>query len=397
MIGVICAICAIFAVAAGTAQAEMMTINSNVRALGMGDAFLGLADDSSALFYNPAGLARVSGINLKLFSLRAGASGVEAYDKIKDLNGSDDEAYAEALKQLYGEHVWSGVGGSAAFTMPMLGFSVYNHLDALVQVHNPVYPEIDTSVINDYGYVLGIGLPLAPVFHVGANFKYIKRTGARVPYGASVVADLDSDELYSNVTGWGKGYGVDLGANFVIPAPLFSAVFSGVWKNVGGMSFKSDDPNANIPSEKNDMSLGLALNFDTPLLSIAPAVDFRYLNREDLQLSRKLNFGIEIGVPLLDIRGGFHEGYYTAGLGVNLGLFQVDAATYGVELGAYPGQIEDRRYVLEVTMELGVGGFTATSLFSGAKVEGSKGGADGGSGTGRSKSFFGGRRLKQRR
>jgi hypothetical protein len=380
------------------AQAEMMTINSTARALGMGDAYMGLADDSSSLFYNPAGLARVSGLNLKIFGLRAGASGMEAYEKIKDLNGDDDEGYANALRELYGEHVWSGVGGETSFTMPMIGFAVYNHLDALIQVDNPVYPEIYTSVVNDYGYVLGFGVPIAPVFHLGANFKYVKRSGARVPYGASFVADLDPDAIYDNVTRWGKGYGVDLGANFVIPAPFFSAVLSGTWKNVGEMAFKSNDPNTNIPSEKNDVSVGVALSFDTPLLSVSPAVDVRYLNREDLQLTRKLNFGIEIGVPLLDIRGGFHEGYYTAGAGVNLGLFQVDVATYGVELGAYPGQIEDRRYVVEFSMELGVGGFTATSL-SGGKVAGAKGGdsASGGSGGGSRKSFWGGRRLKQRR
>lgn len=376
--------------------AEMMTINSNARALGMGDAYLGLADNSSSLFYNPAGLARVSGINLKLFSIRAGASGVEAYEKIQDLNGDDQEAYAEALSALYGEHVWSGLGASAAFAMPMIGFTVYNHLDALIQVNNPVYPEIYTSVINDYGYVLGFGIPILPVFHLGANFKYIKRSGARVPYGASFVADLDPDTIYDNITGWGKGYGVDVGANFVIPAPFFSAVLSGVWKNMGGMSFRSDNPNTRIPSEKNDLSVGVALSFDTPLLSIGPAIDFRYLNREDIQLTRKLNFGIEIGLPLIDIRGGFHEGYYTGGLGVNLGLFQLDVATYGVELGAYPGQIEDRRYVLEFTMELGVGGFTATSL-SGGKVAGAKGGDSGSGSSGGKKSFWGGRRLKQRR
>ncbi len=373
-----------------------MTINSNVRALGMGDAYLGLANDSSSLFYNPAGLARVSGINLKLFSIRVGASGLEAYEKIQGLAGDGDDAFAEALSALYGEHVWSGVGASTAFAMPMIGFTAYNHLDALIQVNNPVYPEIYTSVINDYGYILGFGVPILPVFHLGANFKYIKRSGARVPYGASFVADLDPDAIYDNITGWGKGYGVDLGANFIIPAPFFSAVLSGVWKNMGGMSFRSEDPNARIPSEKNDMSVGVALSFDTPLLSIGPAIDFRYLNREDIQLMRKLNFGIEIGVPLIDIRGGFHEGYYTAGLGLNLGLFQLDLATYGVELGAYPGQIEDRRYVLEFKMELGLGGFTATSL-SGEKVAGVKGGDSAGGGSGGKKSFWGGRRLKQRR
>jgi len=385
-----------FALTAGRLSAETSTLNSNVRALGMGDAYTALADDSSSLFYNPAGLARVRGINLKLFSLRVGASGLEAYSKIKDLNSDDENAYADALRELYGEHVWSGAGGSAAFTVPMIGFAIYNHADALIRIDNPVYPEIYTSVINDYGYVLGFGIPLAPVFHLGMNLKYIKRSGARMPFGASFIADLDSDAIYNNLTKWGKGYGVDLGVNFVIPAPFFSATLSAVWKNMGEISFRSEDPTADIPRELNDITLGAAFSFDTPLLSIAPAVDIRYLNREDLQLTRKLNFGIEIGIPLIDIRGGFREGYYTAGLGVNLGLIQVDAATYGVELGDYPGQIEDRRYVLELTMELGLGNFSATSSGGRGGSSAASGGASGSSGGG-SKSFWGGRRLKQRR
>lgn len=383
----------IFFVGIGSAHAELMTINSSARALGMGDAFTALADDSSAIFYNPAGLARVSGINWKVFSLRAGASGMEAYDDIREMSGEDESGYAEALEGLYGDSIWSGIGGSTVFTMPMVGLAIYNHTDALVRVDNPVYPEVYTSVINDYGYVLGLGVPLG-LFHTGVNLKYIKRSGARVPYGASVIADLDPDVLYNNLTGWGKGYGLDYGVNFVIPAPFFEAVVSGVWKNVGGMSFRSDNPNTEIPSEDNEINFGLALNFDTPLLSVSPAVDVRAINREDIQLPQKLNFGVEIGIPLLDIRGGFHEGYYTAGLGVNLGLFQVDAATYGVELGAYPGQIEDRRYVLEIAMELGIGSFSATGSSSRG---GGKNGAGGGGSSGRNKSFWGGRKLKQRR
>ncbi|MGE4130868.1 MAG: hypothetical protein AB7F86_04485 [Bdellovibrionales bacterium] len=364
---------------------EYSTINSSVRALGMGDAYTALADDSSSLFYNPAGLARVSGINWKVISLKVGASGYTAYNKIKDLNSSSS-GFSSAVSELYGEHVWSGAGGESIFTIPFIGFGVYDHADALIKIDNPVYPEIYTSVVNDFGYVLGIGVPIGPFLQGGVNLKYIKRTGARVPFGASFVADLDPNTIYSNVTGWGTGYGADIGGNIVLPAPFFTATLSAVWKNVGEMTFTSEG-GSDVPKEENDITLGAGLLFDLPLISIAPAFDFRYLNRSDLQLTRKINFGIEIGLPIIDIRGGFREGYYTAGLGVNLGLFRVDAATYGVELGEYTGQIEDRRYVLEFAMELGIGG-------GGSSASGGKGGKGGGSG---SRSVWGSRKLKRRR
>jgi len=64
--------------------------------------------------------------------------------------------------------------------------------------------------------------------------------------------------------------------------------------------------------------------------------------------------GIEFSWPVLDVRGGFHQGYYSLGAGFDLWLMRVDAATYGVELGAYPGQLEDRRYMMQVTFEFGI-------------------------------------------
>lgn len=363
------------------------TINSSTRALGMGDAFTALASDDSALFYNPAGLAKVSGLNWKVFSLRAGGSGYEALTQIQDLNTSDS-GFASAVSELYGEHVSLNLGGSSIFTAPMFGFGIYNHADVIIQVDNPVSPEINATAINDYGYVFGFGAPIGPFLQLGLDLKYIKRTGGEIPFGPGSLADLQSDAITQRITGWGVGYGADLGMNLVVPAPFFSATFAAVWRNVGVTRFRSEDPNTELPVEDNDITLGTALLFDFPLVSVAPAIDFRYLNRADLQLMRKINFGLEIGLPLIDIRGGFREGYYTAGVGVNLGLFKVDVATYGVELGEYPGQIEDRRYLLEFAMDLGVGSFSAT----GSSAKGGKGGS-----SSRSSSIWGSRRLKQRR
>ena len=169
-------------------------------------------------------------------------------------------------------------------------------------------------------------------------------------------------------------------------------MFSTVWRNIGDTSFRSDDPNTHLPIERSEVAVGAALLVDLPLVSVSPAIDIRYLNRDDLQITRKINFGVEVDLPLIDVRAGFREGYYTAGVGVNLGLIRVDAATYGVELGVYPGQMEDRRYMVELSMDLGFDFSTAGN--SGGR-SGSKG--SGGSGSKNSQSIFGGRKLKQRR
>jgi hypothetical protein len=95
------------------------------------------------------------------------------------------------------------------------------------------------------------------------------------------------------------------------------------------------------------------MKFSGGLIDITPALDYRYANRTDIELGKKIHAGVEVALPLLTLRAGLNQGYYTAGVGLNLGLIHVDAATYGVELGAYPGQQEDRRYVAQFTFQLG--------------------------------------------
>jgi hypothetical protein len=63
--------------------------------------------------------------------------------------------------------------------------------------------------------------------------------------------------------------------------------------------------------------------------------------------------GLEIGLPLIDIRGGFNQGYYTMGATIDLWLLRFDLAYYGVELGEYPGQDEDRRIEAQLIIDIG--------------------------------------------
>lgn len=354
----------------------------SIRAMGMGNAYASVVSDTDALFYNPAGIARISGFNWTIVDPWIGLSGMEALEDINDLQ--DSSSFEASVRALYGDHVWLGGGAKSSFGIPFFAVSVYDHLSASLDINNPVYPNLDIAAVNDLGYVMGVGLPVLPVFDLGFVIKYIQRTGARVPFGPSFVSSLDPDAIRANVERKGVGYGLDMGANFIIPGPL-SIVLSGVWKNVGQTKFEPESGLA-PPSEPNEINLGAALELDVPLLEVRPSFEFKHVNRDDIQLGKKIHFGLEISLPLIDVRGGFHQGYYTAGAGVNLGILRVDAATWGVELGDYPGQKEDRRYAIQATLELG---FDPSLSFLGGGSGGS------GKGSGAAQSPY--RRLKQRR
>lgn len=364
------------------AAGELFEMNTSVRALGMGNAYGPIVKDSDSLFYNPAGLARVDGFNWLIFDPRVavGKTALEQIEQIQDIQ--DDSGFQSAIRELYGDRAWTAAGLKSAISIPYFGAAVYDSLDVGINVHNPVYPAMDVSAVNDFGYVLGVGIPIAPILHFGVVVKRIKRIGNRRIYGPSYIGTLDPDIIVEDIKREGVGYGFDLGANLVLPLPLIDVVASAVWKDVGQTKFETGSESALAPPPQDqEMSVGLGVNIDAPLISITPAVEFKHLNREDIQLPKKVHMGVEVGLPLLDLRAGIHQGYYTLGVGVNLGLLRADVATYGVELGEYPGQLEDRRYAVQLSLELG---FNPSLSFIG-----------GGSGGGGSRSP--GKRLKQRR
>ena len=362
--------------------AELYNSHTNVRALGMGNAYVSVVSDSESLFYNPAGLAKVSGFFWRLMDPRIGLSGLEAFDKVSNLEG--DSGFAQTVRDLYGSNIFVGGGGQTAIITPFVTASLYYDASASIYVGSPSNPELALNYISDTGVAFGFGFHILPFFQMGLAFRSFKRTGIRKVYGISELGALDSSIFTDDLKNSGTGLGMDLGFNIAIDT-FVSPTISFVWRNIGVTSIEPDaSTTVTPPDEPEEMIVGASIGVHTPIVSVTPSADFRYLNRSDVQIGKKINLGLEFDFPFVSVRGGFSEGYYSAGATLGLGLLQVDAATWGVELGEAPGQIEDRRYMVQVTLELG---FDLGSGSSGGSGRGGKGKSGGGSS----------RRLKRRR
>ncbi|MCB0421492.1 MAG: hypothetical protein KDD61_10885 [Bdellovibrionales bacterium] len=352
--------------------AELFDTHQNVRALGMGNAYVSVVNDSESLFYNPAGLAKVTGYYWKIFDLRIGLSGLDTVEKLSNLQSNS--GFASAINELYGENMFLAAGGQTAITTPFVTASLYMDGNVNISAENPASPVMNLNYVLDTGVAAGFGFHLLPFFQMGFVLKSFNRNGVRKGYGLSELGELDPAVFEGDLNNGGSAIALDLGMNIAIDS-IISPTLSFVWRNVGVTSIVPNSTTTEAPpSDPEEMIVGASVVLDTPIVSMTPSFDFRYLNRADVQLAKKINFGIEFDFPFVALRGGYSQGYYSAGATLGLGLLSIDAATWGVELGEAPGQLEDRRYMLQVTLELG---FDLGFGGSGSGKGGSRGGSRG--------------------
>ena len=351
---------------------------TSVRALGMGNAYTAVVSNGDALFYNPAGLAKVSGIHWTVADPRVGANGVNGIQAGQQLSASNANLQ-QILGPLYGQEIWAGGGAKTAITIPGFGVAGYVNSDVGFMPNSPPDPTMALNMFLDYGYAAGAAFDLIPyIWQVGVVGRYINRTGTTGNVGPATLGTGNNAQLLNVLENRGTGYALDFGSNITLPGPI-SPTMSFVYRDIGNTSFSHDSGAAAPAPVNSEMIVGGSLALKLLLITITPAADFRYLTSTTAQLGMKVDLGVEIALPLLSLRAGFQQGYYTAGAGVDLGIITVDAATYGVELGAYPGQMEDRRYMAQLTIQLG---FDFFKYFGGSKSgSGSSSGTDSDSGS----------------
>lgn len=331
---------------------EITEENISVNALGMGNAYLAHSRGHDAIFYNPAGLARLSGIEWRLMGLNLGLNGLDSYDEYSDIIDNSDDL-PSVLNSLYGRPVWARTDFQTSVSIGSLIVGAYARGNVGFTLLNPALPNLDSNYFADYAFFAGWGVEVIPQFlDVGVVGKRITRLAGGVQIGASTLAYLDSDVLENNIQKGGTGYGMDLGARLKFPTPWNPSI-NFAWQDVGDTSYSIDADDPQPTSSKDRMHVGVGFERDFTAFVIRPAVDYRYLNSSNIQIGKQLHAGLEIEMPLFSVRGGFNQGYYTAGASIDVWILRIDAATYGVELGEYPGQQEDRRYVFQISTDFG--------------------------------------------
>ncbi len=329
---------------------EIFRLGRSIRSAGMGNVHIPLATGTEALFYNPASLAKNPGLNFNFLTLGLGLNGLEAIDLITA--GSSITSPSE-YNQFFGKKVWLEAEGHLGITVPNFGVGYLTEYHATFELHNPGFPKFQTYFNNDNVTALGGGFSLGNKSFFGFTLKKIDRWGGDiVDLDLSTIANANSlASIGDNFANKGQGYGIDMAIMKEIEAPT-SPTVSLVWQDVGNTAFQKTGGTTEPPHIAQNVSVGLGGGFDLPGLDWAYGIEANHLLETDIQAGKKIHLGTELSLPIIDLRAGINQGYMTYGIGINLLVFRIDAATYTEELGAYTGQSGQNRWLIGLSMDM---------------------------------------------
>ncbi|NBW80573.1 hypothetical protein EBR21_02355, partial [bacterium] len=216
----------------------------------LGGAFTAVADDQNALFYNPAGLAKLDSTFAALadntLSVSLGSGGIGAlmddFDKISasatGLAGNKDSSVLIDNISKIGDVVSSrtasaGLKVQAYLAQARWGMAYTSAIDIGLGVHAKILPEIaDIAILGDqdlrFGYAHRF---LDGRFNVGvAPYYKLRAQGGRANF--SLAEAVDPKQTLKNIVGIGQGAGVDVGF-MVTPIEAMSPTFGLAIQNLG--------------------------------------------------------------------------------------------------------------------------------------------------------------------
>ncbi len=331
---------------------------STTRSLSMGNVGIASAEDpTTAAFYNPAALARAKKPSFEIFNPQADL-GTGLFSTSKSITDWPKHASYGSSREL----VKAKAGSVSSLSLSLFpnvssqNFSV----GVLMRMQRSSYYNSKDLTWNFYSrwlVVPSMGISMA----IG---------GGRIRFGAAIRAiqvtetfgvNPDSGSTVPLQESTGEGLGIGLDAGLLITMPWASLPTLGfVARNVGDTAFPTrgfikHGGGNKVDKEKISMTYDAGLSFSPKLGqrdTLVFAADYRDgLNKTAANDIRHVNIGLEYGAAKkLFFRGGFSQGYWTAGIGLASKEGALDIGSYADELHATKyNQVEDRKISFRFT------------------------------------------------
>jgi len=257
---------------------DIFNVGAGARSMGMGSAFTGLADDASAAYFNPAGLAFID--EHQLMVMHAPLFINSQYNYLSSVHPFGDK--------------WGTLGISDAL-LTSSKFQVRDTSNVLIDSNGTLSKN---AIFGSYAH------KVRQNFSAGINLKMIQQ---------KIVGRS------------GSALGVDIGGMYR-RSRLFSAGFA--YAN-------ANEPSVRLDSEKDMFRpvarFGVASEVFADKLTLAADV-IKTAGEEKL-----FAFGVEFTpVPIMNLRTGYNANRsYTLGLGLNFKPFHIDYAFSDTDLGVF--------------------------------------------------------------
>jgi hypothetical protein len=332
------------------AQADsLFTSNLNARARAMGGTSIAYARGADALFYNAAALARVEGYSLKLADANVGAS--KNSQRLADQRFSSADPLTPAdLQGLFGETYFAEASAQTGMVFPYFGFGAYSANHTTEVFSNPVFPTFNVDFMSEYGYLVAGAVALGDNMSFGFTGRHMKRwSGKQDILVTDLIGTSDRELIESRFQDKGTGNAIDV--SFLATLPQQNVNIAIVWKDVGNTAFTADTGNG--PERQDDnLSFGVSKLSKHSFFDMTYAFEYDHIRQAGENLAKKLHLGAEMSVGLIDLRAGVSQGNLTYGAGVDLWLFNFEAAAYSDEIGSSIGQNRNDRYQASVSITL---------------------------------------------
>lgn len=346
-----------------------------LRPLGMGNAYVAVADDFNALFYNPAGLARLKSWDMEIINpFLMATSNVKGLvnDAQSNLDSGSTEDTLDLLEKHTGENFGIGFGLTPHWVFP--GFGVGLGLEGSVSAvfHRDVTVDLDAGVraVLPIAFAksflqdrlsLGFAVKLRARGGIDQNFSMDdieafqsdKSSGTAGPVVAGQTeTKRDLDEYVQA----GTGYGADFGLLFT-PTKVMEPTIGVSITDIGGTSYDAYDvAGSSLGAPKIQLaSLNVGVSakpWKGDWSYVLAAIDMHSIN-QPYSFSKKLSLGLEGGLGnILKVQTGLYHGYATAGLQFDIGLLNLRVITYAEEIGTSAGYKPDRKVAAQLKLIL---------------------------------------------
>ena len=331
------------------------------RVRGMGTTGVAVTGRSDTFYVNPAALAS------KRLQISAPSVQLTAYHLYDAVKGGGDlfslgslVNMASGIQEGYGRLL--DLDAAMSFTVGGFGlginttFGVNTFADnGRYGLQSDLFGELRAAISLGYGY--RFELPMDFSIDVGAmvRFSYLAFTDV---FSAELLSDMDNFDISQQYVMAGFAIPFDIGINVNMP---YGFSFGLVSRNMNGRYYmtqhagfeafgsdpfggKADDSMRFSFDTDWSLDAGLGWHADTWYLSPGLAVDFVDIVgfAEDEATWKGLLDHLKIGAELrvlsfLELRGGLNQGYWTAGVSLDLYAVRVDASYFWQNYGTVPG------------------------------------------------------------